>query len=164
MDSGRPLDDRAHRRLKLVLALTTVAWAFTGPALAASSYSVQVGVPQTVKAGHAFVVKLTGFSKDHSSLSVYLDRQSCARTSRQEAQQASKDYRQGDSSFANSSGEAGPWQVNFFVTGTFKESPRAQAGTLKGKRYVCAYLYFIDPRAGQTANRARATASYSVTR
>src|SRR5947209_1194794 len=113
MESGRPLDGKAHWRLKPLLALATVTWVLTGAALAASTYSVDVGVPQAVKAGHTFVVNLTGFSKDQSTLTVYLDHQACARTSRQEAQQVSKDYRQGYSSFVKSSGEAGPWQANF---------------------------------------------------
>jgi hypothetical protein len=105
-------------------------------ALAATSYSVKLKVPMSVKPGHTFKVQASGTSASTSRLTVFLSK-SCAATAKAEASSAHA-------------------IINKSVTHSYTSSKTTTAQKTTGNYHACAYL------TGGGKTRAHASAKYFV--
>lgn len=144
------------RRVCVGLAAAALACALSGAALAATrGYAVRVSVPNTVVNQGIFTVKVKGFSPSNAPLYVFLEYRKCAASFQEEYSRDSA-YKAGESYFAPGTATL----KGYAVFGAFKKAPKAKAGAISGRRYVCAYL--TSPNLKRT--KARASTSYEVTR
>jgi hypothetical protein len=125
------------RRLLSAAAALLATGALCAAASAASTYSVSLKVPKSVKPGHSFKVTASGTSASTSRLTVFLSGKSCASSAKSEAGRAKKEI------------------INKSVSHSYSSTKTATAGST-GSFHACAYL-----TTGSTT-RAHASASYFV--
>lgn len=126
------------KRRGLISAAAAIAasGAFGAAAMAASSYSVKLKVPKTVKPGHTFKLTASGTSASTARLTVFVSK-SCASTAKAESSAAHA-------------------LINKNVLHSFSSSKSAKAARGMGNYHACAYL----TSGGHTA--AHASAKYFV--
>ena len=110
--------------------------ALCAAAMAATSYSVKLKLPTSVKPGHSFKVTASGTSASTSRLTVFLSK-SCAASATAEAKSAHA-------------------IINTNVVHSFTSSKTAKASGKTGKYHACAYL------TGGGRTRAHAAKTYYV--
>lgn len=150
--------------LRGALAVVVVAPA-ASVALAASGYSVGVSASSPVVSGHSFSAKAHGVVPQKALLYVDLSRKACQATSTKESRVVGV-YKSGESYFWQKHGRRKvkeAWQYAW-VSGSFKKSFTAHAGTVAGREYACAYLDRANKYGGYRVTTARASTHYTVTK
>jgi hypothetical protein len=126
-----------RRRLLFCAAALGTSGALCAAALAATSYSVKLGVPKSVKPRHSFTVKASGTAASTARLTVFLSK-SCATSAKAEASGSAHEI------------------VNKNVSHSFTTSKTAKAPGTTGSYHACAYL------TGGGHTRAHASVTYFV--
>ena len=147
------------------VAVLTVLASVT--ALAASGYSVRVRAPSSVFSGHPFSVTARGAATQKALLYVYLDRKRCRTTWNREAQRVNaRTIKAGQSHFPAQLGDGGQPKPEAFiyawVSGSFKKSFLAFAGSTAEREYACAYLATPNKYGGYRVTAAYGSARYTV--
>jgi hypothetical protein len=118
-------------------AALAVSGAVCAVAMAATPYTLKLGLPTSVKPGHTFKVKASGRSASSSRLTVFLSK-SCASTAKAESGSAHA-------------------IINKTVAHSYASSKTAKAPGATGSYHACAYL------TSGSSTRAHAAVKYFVT-
>lgn len=144
-------------RVPVVVLL--VAFPASVPALAAGSYAVRVSASSPAAAGHPFRVTASGVAHPRALLYVYVGRQPCFANWNTNGRIGV--YQPGHSYFLPPDLGKKPFSYAW-VSGSFRNSFTAHAGSPVRREYACAYLETPNQFGGYRVTAAHASFRYTV--